>query len=129
MRKGFMHKGEILTIYETKYLGGAKAIELLDSNEEPYTRLTTNIPGTPLKENEILVKTWSENEEVADSALKSGIFRDTGKRVRSGWVEAQVWQMIETCGCCDGKGKIREIEFVDGDEQTCRTCNGKGYFS
>lgn len=33
----------------------------------------------------------------------------------------------EACGCCNGTGKIRDTEFVDGDEQACMTCNGKGY--
>lgn len=34
----------------------------------------------------------------------------------------------ETCECCNGTGKIKETEFVDGDEYSCMTCNGKGHF-
>lgn len=30
------------------------------------------------------------------------------------------------CACCNGTGKIKETEFVDGDEYSCMTCNGKG---
>lgn len=33
---------------------------------------------------------------------------------------------VPQCGCCGGTGKIRETEFVDGDERSCMTCNGAG---
>jgi len=30
------------------------------------------------------------------------------------------------CECCNGTGKIRETEFIDGDYSACMTCNGSG---
>jgi hypothetical protein len=56
--------------------------------------LTVNIPEADLEPGEILVKTWSENESLAAAALASGHFRDTGKRVKTGWCEAEVWEVI-----------------------------------
>ncbi len=35
----------------------------------------------------------------------------------------------EGCGCCNSTGKIKETEFVDGDESACMTCNGSGSFT
>lgn len=33
---------------------------------------------------------------------------------------------VNECECCGGTGKIRDTEFVDGDEHACMTCNGTG---
>ena len=80
----------------TKYLqGGALALRIVTDNvvQESYAILTVNIPGTKLSDNEILVKTWSENEATALAALNTGLFQDTGKRIRTGFVEAEIWQV------------------------------------
>lgn len=76
-------------------LTNAPAIELVMVDDgELFCTLTCNIPGTILADNEILVKTWSENEEVAECALASGLFKDTGKRVSTGFVQAQIWEVL-----------------------------------
>jgi len=54
--------------------------------------LSVNFPEVKLGSGEFAAKTWSENEEIAEDALKSGLFIDTGKRIRSGYVEASVWR-------------------------------------
>jgi hypothetical protein len=71
--------------------GGGQAVTLWHE-EEPFGTLTTNIDGAPLEPGEFCVKTWSENEPVWPVALASGHFVDTGKRVPTGFVEAQVWR-------------------------------------
>ena len=59
--------------------------------------LTVNIPELDkvLKPGEFFVKTWSENETIAKEALASGLFVDTGKRLESGFVEAQIWRFSD----------------------------------
>lgn len=59
---------------------------------EPFGTLTVNLPDDKLDEGEFFVKTWSENEGLAKSCMNSGAFIDTGKRVKTGYVEAQVWR-------------------------------------
>ena len=76
---------------EAKYGDGSTAIQVMDSDGEPFGRLTVCVPGTQLSENEVLVKTWSENSEWAPQMLVYG-FEDTGRRVKTGYVEAQVWK-------------------------------------
>ena len=71
---------------------GNKRIALELWNNGPVAMLTVNIPEATLFPGEFLVKTWSENEEIAADCLRSGLFVDTGKRVKTGWVEAQVWR-------------------------------------
>lgn len=72
--------------------GGATAVVLECENGEPLATLSVNVEGAKLGEGEFLAKTWSENEEIAKAALDSGLFEDTGRRVPTGWVEAQVWR-------------------------------------
>lgn len=61
---------------------------------EQIAKLTVSVEGAELGVHEILVKTWSENEEIAKDMLNSGWFEDTGRRVKTGYVEAQVWRVF-----------------------------------
>jgi hypothetical protein len=77
--------------------GGALAVMLSNSTtEEAISTLSVNLPDADyeLAPGEFFAKTWSENEDIAKLALASGLFEDTGRRVPTGWVEAQVWKII-----------------------------------
>tara|TARA_Y100000310_G_scaffold277750_1_gene295740 strand:- start:955 stop:1278 length:324 start_codon:yes stop_codon:yes gene_type:complete len=64
-----------------------------DDEHGPWGTLTVNVAGWTAKdENEILVKTWSENESWTSDILLHGPFEDTGRRVPTGFVQAQVWR-------------------------------------
>jgi len=71
------------------------AIVINSLHGEPIATLTVYIEGVVLQDGELLVKTWSENERIAQQALESGLFEDTGKRVPTGFVEAQVWRFAD----------------------------------
>ena len=74
--------------------GNRLAIEaLMCTDNSPFAFLTVNLPDNPLGEDEIFVKAWSENEEFSKSCLATGLFEDTGKRVPTGFVQAQVWRI------------------------------------
>lgn len=62
---------------------------------EPYSMLTVNLPDKYLGDNEIFVKIWSEYEHFAPFILEQfpDMFEDTGKRVKTGFVEAAIWKM------------------------------------
>jgi hypothetical protein len=57
-----------------------------------------------LLDGEIFVKTWSENAGWFKKVLDTGLFEDTGKRVPTGFVEAQIWRFtnrqaeVQPCG-------------------------------
>jgi hypothetical protein len=72
--------------------GGKPAIELVDAHGELITTLSVNMPEFShlLCENEFFVKIWNENAEIADDALASGIFRDTG-RSSCDVIDARIW--------------------------------------
>jgi hypothetical protein len=81
-----------------QYMNGRIAIEtkVADGEEagEPYGILTCNLPDEKIEDGQIIVKTWSENEGLAAAALGSGLFRDTGKRIPTGFVQAQIWEVL-----------------------------------
>ena len=71
---------------------GRLAVELVHEDGEPVATLSVNMPESAhlLGEGEFFAKTWSENEEIAEDALASGIFRDTG-RTSGDLVNASIW--------------------------------------
>lgn len=60
----------------------------------PYACLTVNLGNdVVLADDEIAVKTWSENQRIADALRNTTYFEDTGKRVAQGFVQAQIWRI------------------------------------
>ena len=86
--------GEDLTFHISHYIeGGDTAVVLATETGEMHAVLTVNIEDTLLKEDEILVKTWSENEDIARACLETGFFEDTGLLVPTGFVTASIWKV------------------------------------
>lgn len=80
-------------IEQLRYANDRLALQLTDVEDgSPIATLTVNLPDLPLAEGEFFVKSWSGNEGIADSCRKSGLFVDTGKRVCTGHVQAEVWR-------------------------------------
>lgn len=84
-------------VEKRQYEGGRLALQLMTPVGTLAAILTVNIPEEDkrLKPGEFFVKAWSENETIAKEALASGLFEDTGRRVKTGWVEAQIWRFAE----------------------------------
>lgn len=80
---------------EGVYRDRSVALRVYDSNGEPWATLTVCIPGTQLAKDEVLVKTWAENEPMREHLLATGDFEDTGRRVPTGHVEAEVWRWMD----------------------------------
>jgi len=83
-------------LVEQHYRNDRLAIEVIDRAEgEPFTTLTVNIPEVPLADDEILVKTWSENETIAPAVLAAfpNHFEDTGRTVPAGHARAAIWKI------------------------------------
>jgi hypothetical protein len=88
--------GEEISIQVTTYSAdGSPAIELYDEEGMPYTTFSVCLPGSQLQPDEVLVKTWSENEDLRQPMLDTGLFADTGRRVSSGFVNAEVWRFTK----------------------------------
>ncbi|GIK44893.1 MAG: DUF4313 domain-containing protein [Anaerolineae bacterium] len=89
--KALGHEIELMAV---RYGNGRPAIVMADKEDGlPFGNLSTNLPDVHLGQNEIFIKTWSENNSLRQPALDSGLFRDTGRRVPVGHAEAEVWEM------------------------------------
>lgn len=77
------------------YSNGRMAVEVR-SFDGPFAMLSVNLPEAPtLEPYHFYAKTWSENAILRQPALDSGLFEDTGRRVRTGFVEAEVWRIVQ----------------------------------
>lgn len=63
------------------------------NNSRVLGQLTLDIKGEYLRPGEIHVKTWGDNETWVPQLLRSGLFRDTKRRVAVGQHEAHVWSL------------------------------------
>jgi len=94
-RKPFIGpNNEVLYIDETRYSDNGRLALHIYCKTGPYAVLTVNLDPVKmaiLEPGEIMVKAWSENSMLVPYALASPYFTDTGKRVPTGFVEAQVW--------------------------------------
>ena len=79
-----------------KYQNGRLAIIGICDDGEEFSVLTTNLPdhSRMLKENEIFIKNWSENEQFANAAFYSGFFEDTKCTAHTGFVDAPIWKVL-----------------------------------
>jgi hypothetical protein len=75
---------------------------------ELFATLSVNMPAIKglLGEDEIFIKSYSENESFADAVRNSGYFTDTTKRTPSGFVLLEIWKMIK----CPEKAKPVKIK-------------------
>lgn len=61
----------------------------------PYVTLTKNAEPSDCEDGEIVVKTVDENAHLRDVLLKRGFFEDTGRRLRFGYSELEIWALTE----------------------------------
>jgi uncharacterized protein (DUF2141 family) len=84
-----------LSLKVLAYANGRIAIEALDfSDGEPYGMLTLNIPEIELEQDEIIVKTYSENAHWVPQVLENlrQHFENTGKIASSGFVKMPIYR-------------------------------------
>jgi hypothetical protein len=86
-------EGETIHLIQRLYPNGRFAIEGVYNEYESYGPLTVNIVNESLGQDEFFIKTWGGNEEFADVAMATGIFIDTGRIVKTGFVVAPVWKL------------------------------------
>lgn len=89
----FTFKEQNLSLCKKSYKDGSPAVVVHNESGSRYLVLSVNVPGTQLAHDEVLIKTWAENKDVAAAVLATGLFADTGRRIPSGFAEAQVWKL------------------------------------
>ena len=79
----------------SKYQNGRIAILLVDTTDgSPVTTASVNLPDEPLNDGEVFIKDWSENQGVLAALVAAGIVEDTGRTVRTGFVQANIVRIL-----------------------------------
>lgn len=89
--------GYLCNVVKGQYANRATAIQLADAiDDSPVTTASVNIPGISenLPENEMVLKSYSENEGMLEALVDAGIVEDTGRRVHSRYVEMPVVRLV-----------------------------------
>jgi len=75
--------------------GNAVFVNMVNRRGEPIATFSVNLVpyGAEIADDEFTVKTWGGNEQFVAPMLAAGWFEDTGRRVPTGYVEAQVWRI------------------------------------
>lgn len=85
---------QVVAVHSGRYAADdTPVVDLLDPiNGEPWGTLTVCCPnsGVVLADNEIAVKTWSENEPYR-ALLDTPHFADTQKRFQAGFAHVEIW--------------------------------------
>jgi len=89
----YKYKTYNVWLEQHKYANGRTALVLMDE-EGQVACATVNLPEHDLQLGEILVKTWSENDEMLNFLLNNNIVSDTGRDVPTGYVKARVCKLL-----------------------------------
>jgi len=75
------YNGRTALVLNEKATGERIAVATINVQEEIY-------------DNEVVIKDYSENEGMLDALISAGIVKDTGKRIKSGFVKAPVCELL-----------------------------------
>jgi hypothetical protein len=85
------------TLDYANYANKRVAIRLMDANpEEPgvVAVATVNVPDRRLKDDEVIIKDYSENMGVLQALVEAGIVKDTGRTVQLGFVHGHICKLL-----------------------------------
>lgn len=93
------------------YPNGRLAMVLLDEDGEnsPVAKPTVNLKDAELPENHVFLKGWSENEGIPEALEKAGAVHLTEKKVRTGFVWAQVARLSDHLLKIIAEGELEEV--------------------
>lgn len=88
-------------LIKERYYHGRIALSLVAAKDdgdvfegEPIATATVNIPEATLKDDEVLIKDYSENKGMLQTLINAGIVLPTGQTVKSGFVEVHVCKIL-----------------------------------
>lgn len=85
-------RGELCNVDTSKtYFNGRAVIKLtIAETGEPMAIATANLPETPLKSDEVIIKNYSENEGIFKILCDAGIIEPTNKRTSGAFVTCEI---------------------------------------
>lgn len=89
--------GQRCRVLQAVYPHGGIALQLFEDTDErmPYATATVCVPGSGIREREqALVRDSEECEGMIEALVAAGIVRLTGRRVKSGYIELHVVDVV-----------------------------------
>lgn len=81
-----------LYLQTKKYVSGNTCLNLIDARDHfPYMCATVNVDG--LRENEVAIKNYSENEGILPILIREGIVKSPHRYVNSGFVKIPICEL------------------------------------
>ena len=94
----FYFRKKLMEMQRSVYNNNRTAIVIheIDSDDPaPYAVLTVNLGDHDFPADELAIKTWSENKEIAEVVFNTGLFEDTGKRATNDLVNVEFWKFLD----------------------------------
>ena len=111
--KGRFGKADV-HVNKYQYSNGRTALELSDTADNfPFMRLTVNMPEVYLKDDEVIIKDYSENEGALDFVLKNKICVLRNKYNNS-HVTVHICQLLPESEWTVAPAEIESSDFKDG---------------
>ncbi len=86
---------EPCTVLRGQYANGSIALRLVVATTgEPLATATLCLPGVELAEDEVIIKTYSENEGLLDALVAAGIVTPTGRTTATGFHNAPICRLL-----------------------------------
>ncbi len=96
--KTFKINNQEVRVNIEQYHNGRKAIELVcvggEDDGVPYTVATMNVPHAPIKDDQVLIKDYGENQGVLQALVDNGIVTDSEWTMEYGFVEFNVCNLL-----------------------------------
>lgn len=77
-----------------KYPCGQNALIILDELGSPLLKASCAIPEVQIKQNQIIIKNWSENDGILDELIKNKILETSGEMVFINYVYAHICNLL-----------------------------------
>ncbi len=87
------YKNEILSFSKVQYQNGVLGIQVM-CQEGPFATLSTNL-GVKPSEGCFWLKSWSENQQLAEFMVSNGYVVLTGKVAQAGYADAYEAKLTE----------------------------------
>src|SRR4051812_41388986 len=80
-------------VVEKRQFGNGRVALALVDEEGPVATATMNLPTATLGRNQVLIKSYAENEGMLEALIAAGVVTPTGETVRSGFIEPPVCEL------------------------------------
>ncbi len=97
MKHKTMYDGYLLNVYKARFGNGQTCLVLAEDIKPTtlFMKASIAIEGVVIKDNQTIIRDFSENKGILASLVKSGIVEDTGVTVPTGFCVGHIVNILE----------------------------------